>query len=68
MFNLIFVCDKCLKEFKISRWDFNPFGPTEEMKESGWKFPNSFVKYVSEGHGEREIPSSSVVCLCPNCQ
>lgn len=68
MLNLIFVCDKCLAEYKIPNNEFNPYGSTKEMLASGWSFPESFIKYVDERYGYRTLSASSVICLCPDCQ
>lgn len=68
MFNVILVCDKCLREIKIPNHEFNPYWSDTMMETTGWKMPKKFIKFVSEAYGDREIPASSVVCLCPKCK
>lgn len=58
-YNLIFVCDTCLKELIIPNGQFNPFDPGVYRGANGWDIPS----LVTQGY--IELTSSSVVCYCP---
>jgi hypothetical protein len=70
VYNIIVVCNTCLKELKISQKDFYPKDIDRTIREApgaeGWDIP-PFVLYHEEKNRYYDTPTSSVVCLCLGC-
>lgn len=71
MVGVIFVCDECLDELKISRGDFDPFDISEMIdnceEAKDWLIPD-LAGYCKEEKRYFEIPTSSIISVCSKCK
>ena len=71
MQGIIFICDECLDELKISIGDFDTFNISEMVESSEeaklWLIPD-LVDFSKEDRRYFEITASNVICVCPKCK